>query len=206
MRRIAPLAAALCLLGGVSGCTSKPRAAQIDIAAGRYGEAFDATQETLRRAGFTLERVDARAGVMTTRPKSSAGLAEPWERDDSRFGQRVESLLHHQRRRVIVTFEPAGATEEGQPARREAFEEGVGDLRAHEGPLTVRMEVRVDRIGRPGLQVPTTSVRLRNQSVDPLGEGADRANIVVEEVDVDPWLAGRLARKLARRLEGSIPE
>ncbi len=192
---LSPLAriGALTLAVWMGGCAGSPRAATVEVGGERYEEVFSAAERALRRAGFTIERVDARAGVITTRPKSGAGLGEPWEGDDTRFGQEVDSLLHHQRRRAIVRFEPA----------EEPSQEAMKDLRTYSGPLRVRVAVLMERVGRPGTQIPTTSVRLRSQSRDPTrGKDEDLVR-VIEEIGEDPWLAGRLADRIGRLLETS---
>ena len=63
----------------LSGCaTSRP--AEFATAPGGYAAAFDAAREVLREFRFELERVDARSGIITTRPKATAGLATLWDR------------------------------------------------------------------------------------------------------------------------------
>src|SRR5438128_989361 len=76
-----------------------------------YAEAFDTARQTLRDTGFILERVDARAGVITTQPKTTAGLLTPWDREQTSFGQDLEDLFQRHQRIVRVEFEPAP----GQP-------------------------------------------------------------------------------------------
>ncbi len=70
-----------CLLiaaaGPLGGCATKGPAS-FDVAVEAYPAVFQAAKEQLRRAGFTLDRVDARAGVITTRAKPSSGFFTPW--------------------------------------------------------------------------------------------------------------------------------
>src|SRR5688500_8446844 len=96
----------LALLGGCGSSKMLPSTFAVD--AGRYGEAFDAAREVLRAARFDIDRVDAGGGVISTEPKRSAGLATPWDREQSTMGQEFEDLLNHQQRTVRITFEPAG--------------------------------------------------------------------------------------------------
>ena len=50
---------------------------------GQYAVAFDTARDVLRDNLFTLDRVDGRAGVITTQAKRSAGLASPWDGEQS---------------------------------------------------------------------------------------------------------------------------
>lgn len=97
---------AVILLGGCSARVDGPR--EFAIAPGGYPAAFDATRELLRDMDFELERVDAAAGVITTRPHFSQGLFQPWDSTQSGLGDEWEDALNMQARVVRVTFAPAG--------------------------------------------------------------------------------------------------
>jgi hypothetical protein len=79
------------------------------FASGAYaGEsgAFDLARDVLREEGFILDRVDAAAGIITTRPKTTAGLATPWDAEQSSAEQEIDDLANRQQRTVRITFEP----------------------------------------------------------------------------------------------------
>ncbi len=89
----------LTLLGALAallpGCGTTPRpATALPIPSGRYAEAFDAAREALRDLRFDLERVDARLGVITSRPHATDGLATPWDLDQTSSRQEVQDLMH----------------------------------------------------------------------------------------------------------------
>src|SRR5262245_10700892 len=86
----------------LGGCSS-PQAADARFEAGQYVVAFEAAKEALRDFDFSLERVDAAGGVITTRSKSTGGLGTPWDREQSTFGQEVEDLMDRQSRVARVT-------------------------------------------------------------------------------------------------------
>lgn len=68
------------------------------------GEAavWDAIQETIRRHRFKLDRVDRRAGVITTMPMISQQLFEVWRHDVDTWPDLWESTLNPIRRWVEV--------------------------------------------------------------------------------------------------------
>ena len=111
------LAAAL----GVAGCTTAPRPAPlpspigVEIASGAYPAAFAAAVDTLRGAGFAVDRADYRFGVVTTRPEGSPTVFEPWKTGNTTHHARVLSTLNDVRRRITVTF--AGADDAGAALR-----------------------------------------------------------------------------------------
>ena len=177
--------------GGVGGCrVSGPTSAEVP--AGRYGEAFEVVKDELRAQGYELERVDARAGVITTRPRASSGFWTPWVTDERRLRDELESSVHRQRRVVEVRF----------------LAEGEGDVREAGGALTLDVRVRVERVYQPGVRTPVASVRLRHVSEDPgvgsgdtpLETGEGRGAIFAVEQGADRALAADLAARLRRAL------
>lgn len=175
------------LLGGVSGCrVSGPTTTP--IVAGGYAEAFDEVKDVLRDQGFELERVDARAGIITTRPQSSSGFFTPWVTSERRLRDEVEASFHRQRRVATVRF--LG---------------GEGDRRMVDGPLTIDVDVRVERVYQPGVRAVPTSVRLRHVSEDPR-HGDVSAELFAVDEGADRALAAELNRRIVRRLGGPQSE
>jgi hypothetical protein len=127
------------------------------IPAGEYEAAFRAAKDVLRASQFDLERVDAAAGVITTLPKSSAGLATPWLDYDATLGDGVDDLIHRDRRRTTVRFEPTD-----QPDASPLL-----DRRTLDAPLTMRVTVEVERTYVTGRRADPTSIRLTSRVIDP---------------------------------------
>jgi hypothetical protein len=170
-----------------AGCSNAYRVPEFSVPAGGYAAAFDATREVLREYRFELERVDARAGVITTRAKSTAGMATPWDREQTTFKQEVEDLLNNQRRIARVQFRAEGA-EPGGPMPPEA-------------PLIGRVEVTVYRVQTPGLRPSSRAIVTTNAATDPeLLSQRIGASFEVEEAE-DRELAWRLARRIHRRAQ-----
>ena len=67
---------------------------------------WEAAQETLRRHRFRLDRVDRRAGVITTMPVISQHLLEFWRHDVDTRSDLWESTLNPIRRWVEVSVSP----------------------------------------------------------------------------------------------------
>lgn len=65
-------------------------------------------QETLRRRGFRLDRVDREAGVVTTMPETSQHYFELWRRDVATRADFWEATFNPIRRWVEVQLTPAG--------------------------------------------------------------------------------------------------
>jgi hypothetical protein len=197
MTRIVTLILGLCLIGAPLGCAKKrePLSAQAQVVAGEYGVAFEAAKDELRRLGFSLDRIDARAGVITTQPKTSAGWATPWERVESTARQETDDLIHRQRRIVTVSFSPVS----------EGVQSSSEDLRRWTGPFRVDVRVAVERVYRFGMQLQPVSIRLSSVATDPdlRRRGAQPGLAVVS--DNDEWLAGRIAGRIQRELGEPAP-
>lgn len=183
------MVSAAILAAMAAGCASRQAAPvqppRLEVGAEAYAEAFDAVKDELRRLGFRLDRVDARAGVITTQPLDSAGFATPWMQVESTGRQEVEGYLHRQRRRVEASF-----TSEGEPA----------DLRLAGGEIGVTIRVYEDRVYRHGVQLHPTSVRLASVARDPALEAIGAQPSFAAPLGQDERLARRIADRLRDRL------
>lgn len=80
------------------------RSATIANASPQVDRAWEAAQETLRRHRFRLDRVDRRAGIITTMPETSQSLVEFWRHDVDTWPDLLEATLNPLRRWVEVTI------------------------------------------------------------------------------------------------------
>lgn len=168
-------------LGGCAG--GGARSTEFEVPPGRYEAAFDSVRDVLAGYRFELARVDAAAGVIATTPKTTAGLATPWDADQTTLEQDLDDLVNKQQRVARVTFEAPGP-----------------DIRTATGPVRGRVEVVIERVRRPGWRLDTTSLRLSSFTEDPaLRERGlwPRYTVATEQ---DPLLAGRLAADIRRKL------
>lgn len=65
---------------------------------------WEAALNTLRHHQFRLDRVDRRAGIITTRPLTSQHLFEFWRHDVDTWYDLLESTLNPLRRKVEITI------------------------------------------------------------------------------------------------------
>lgn len=176
------------LVACISGCAVRgPSEVRLD--GSQYAAAFDAARRALVDSRFELDRVDARAGVITTQPKATAGAATPWDREQTTPRQELEDLANKQQRRVRITFEPV----------EHGANEPTPDLRTLQGPLIAHVEVAVDRIHRPGLVLEPTAPRFSGRAVS--RRLAERG--MHPEYEVSFSRDDELARRLAAQIRSS---
>jgi hypothetical protein len=177
------------IAAGLGGCAASHDASPaFEVPPGRYAEAFEIARDVLVSYRFELQRVDAAGGVISTDPKTTAGLATPWDAEQGRLYQEFEDLGNRQRRVARITFEPAAPV---QPS---------ADLRDAPGALTGLVQVYTERTRRPGWRIETTSVRYSSFSRDE--ELVRRGMFPQYTVPTtrDPDLSARIAERIRRRL------
>lgn len=189
-------------LGG-AGCAADPGAATatFEIPADRYQQTFEAARETLLDRRFPVQRVDAAAGVLTTGSRATAGLATPWDRDQTTLTQELEDFLNTTSRSVRITFEPLAERLAADPPARSApaSPEATGDMRRAEGRVVVEVRVTLERTRRPGWRPEPSSIWLSSTAVDQEDARRRMYPSFTEPVGQDPLLAERLARQIRRR-------
>lgn len=149
------------LLIGLSPLAGCARAVQADnpatIGAQDYEAAFAASVEVLRDHGFRIARNDYRFGVISTYPKESPTLAEPWVGDNTSDDQALRGTLNAERRVVTVTFEPTldYAAYLNSEAFLRDFEnaeqnpDGTRSVDANDNAYLLTIEVQVQRRREP---------------------------------------------------------
>lgn len=182
----AVLAAVICIVFGIGGCSPSPRA--VVLADGSYAPAFEASQEVVRSLGFEVEQTDARSGVITTRPRKSAGFLTPLSQEQSTFEDEWTDAVNNQTRVVRIEFAPLAG--------------GVGgdDLRSAAGPMVLTVSAVVYRLHTPGWQVETESPTSSRFARDRVLESRRMAPVYTVARRRDDWLAGRIASKIALSL------
>jgi len=191
MRRVLGLVVAIlgCVpASGCSGTRAHDDAAAFVVTDAEYARTFDAAKNVLRDAGFTLDRVDASRGVISTRPRTSSGLATPWIERSTTPGAGAAGVFHRERRVATVRFERAGP----------------GD--ADPGSIVARVEVTVERLGAPGRKPEPSSIRLTTTWTGGAGSGAGQTPFTTMAERPDPALSARLAHQIEARAGAGAPD
>lgn len=190
---LAGLAAALAAQSLLTGCSSQPNTTAIMVTPDRYPDAIAATREVLRSYRFQIDRVDASAGVVTTLPKSTSGLATPWDAEQSSFNQELEDLGNSQERRVRVTFDRPPAAGPTDPSTTATDPDA----------RWVHVEVVIDRVQRPGWRPSTKAVRQSTVTLDPDLAARQMWPTYSVPIRQDPEFAREILGKIDRRLSES---
>lgn len=195
----------LCSLLLLPACTRPGRSTSFDVPAGAYAAAFDAARDALREHRFTIDRVDAREGVITTAPKPSAGLFSPWDREQTTFRDEAADLLHDQQRVVTIRFEPAGIP---PPTGREIGAQTAPaapprDLTTLQGPLRAEVTVVLLRLRRGTWRTDADSIYLSTFASDTTPDAPPSR--FYEPIKRDPRFASHLAELIAGRLAPDEP-
>ena len=197
VRRIA----LLLVLGFGVGCRSaEPAPAEFTLDPGDYPLAFDAARETLRDCRFTLDRVDARMGVISTEAKPTAGFATPWDGEQSTLGQEWDDFVNLNARRVRITFEPMSRPSVEDPRSQVVEGPPPADMRELTEPIVARVLVVEERTSRSGWRINSGSIRHSSFTEDPeLRERGMYPEYTVP-TERDLMLESRLVDEIVRRL------
>lgn len=167
----------------LSACSAPRQIAEsetmIEIAPSDMDRAIDAARAVLIENRFTIDRVDARRGVLTTFPKQTAGIASPWDSEQSSFDQEIADLVHHHERVIRVSFE----------------QESVG------APIHANVHASIVRVRRPGWRLETESIRRSTHARRISNNNTNVPSIQREQIGEDHQLSARLAEQIRDRLE-----
>jgi|GEM_PF-472671 len=188
------------------GCASRPRvdappaAATFVVSADNYTDAFEAAQAEIRRRLFELERVDAQAGVILSRPKTGAGVLAPWSLAPS--SRLAEDTLNAQSRTVEVRFEAAETI--AQPPDGIADALAAPDLpippgRA-KGSVVVSVRVLISRRVTPTRRLEPTAIRYSSSTIKPDLFQRGLGTVYDAQRDLDAKASTNLAASIERRL------
>lgn len=180
------LLAASLLAATLSGCASPRGGVSFTVPADQYGATIDAAREAFLDARFVIDRVDARAGIIETQPKHSAGLATPWDTEQATLRQEWSDLLNQHERVARLIVEPIdGSTD---------------DLAATSSELQATVEVIIYRVRRSGWRVETETISRSTHSRDMLGPQRGQPNSFSQPIARDDQLAEALAQRIRERL------
>lgn len=172
--------------------------------AGRYDDAFTAAIEALEERRLPVDRVDARAGVITSAAIDSPGLAGAGDGTQTTTRNLIQDTAHRHVRTVRIEFttpERDEATAPEPPRSSIAASPAMLDLRDQEGPLVARVVVTVERVAYPGRRLETESVRGSSVSRDVVLQSRGVGGITRIPIRRDSALEQRLAERVRRELQ-----
>lgn len=193
IRSIRSVSVALVLASLLGACTPANIAPTFDVAQGDYARAFEASVETLREYRFTIDRIDAAAGVVSTESKASSGLATPWDVEQSTPTQEVEDLLAFNSRVVRVTFEPRAWSQTTNPPEIEADQFSAG-------PMVGRVDAVISRRYVRGWRVSPMAILLSDFTYDTQAGAKGQPQQFDAPLTRDERLAARIASRIRERL------
>lgn len=202
LRVLTILLLACCLTGcATRQSATKPAAATFVVQAEDYAGAFEAAKGVLLDRQFELERVDARAGVIVTRPRSGAGMLTPWTLGP--WNRPVEDTINAQRRVVEVRFEaaeevdrPPGGVPDALASPRPPRPPGQAA-----GAIVVSVRVLIERRVAPTRRLDASAIRLTSTPFDPRLSRRGLSMTYYAPRDLDADASATLARSLQRRLD-----
>ncbi|MEM6552025.1 MAG: hypothetical protein AAF750_07850 [Planctomycetota bacterium] len=174
---------------GPATAAAEPRPSLTPIPADQYHPTLDAARRALLDLGYTLDRDDHRFGVLTTKPRASATLAEVWRPDNRTADLATESTLVDLRRTVRITLTPLTRS---NPLT----------------PFALGVEVLIARRQAP-LRYLNGSARSVFASLNALPEEWEARGIEPEywqPVKRDPALEAHLTQRILDRLSSAAPQ
>ena len=164
-----------------------------------YQTTFDAAARVLRDARFTVDRRDARFGQLTTEPKGSPTLFEPWVGDNVTTRQAAAATLGNLRRTVRVTLTPPPPGMHRQDISAVATTQP--DHAATPPRYDLAVEVLLERYQSPARRMSgaTKGAVFYNLDANPAELAARGITPAYwEPVGRDPDLEARLLRRIVR--------
>lgn len=126
----------------------------LGISAEAYDGFFDRTRDVLVGLGFEIDRQDQRFGVMTTDPKTSATIFEPWAQNKVTERDAFYATLNMQQRVVRVNF----IAKQDLEAKPETFELIPVDVSRENAAYFVDVQVMVLQRQHPTTELNTAAI------------------------------------------------
>ncbi|MEM8757444.1 MAG: hypothetical protein AAGF47_06660 [Planctomycetota bacterium] len=189
-----PLVVAACPMSGCS--TPRAEGGRLSVPAGGYQLAFESAAEAVVDAGYTLERIDASAGVITSKPRPSALLRREFTTLRVEFVPlAVFGRMPADRSRSQIEPPPAGSVDD-EPA-------SVGPRSAV--PLVAQVTAVRTRLYSPVLRPEPLDARFSSRARDPLLErrvgGSSIEQVVTRDESEEARVAGMIGDRVRRLSE-----
>ena len=198
-----PLSSLICLLLVVwmlPACSSAPSAAAGDrpadytFPADDYARVHAAAVESLREAGFEIERNDYRFGVITTKPKEAPTAVEFWVDDPTTPAQHRSDTLNAQQRTVKVRIHKKFVLEEALNSTTSGKDQA--------SRYVLNVEVMIERLQRPARYLThSATARISRQYAAVPAQLHDRGidTAYAQPLTRDPQFEARLLQAIERR-------
>jgi hypothetical protein len=185
MKTATRLLLALLMPAVLIGCSTPHRDPEarstIEIPSEDYERAIDAARAVLIENRFTIDRIDALRGIITTLPKQTSGIASPWDSEQSSMDQEWADLVHHQERVIRISFTRPNDDQ----------------------PVEAHVLASIVRIRRPGWRLETESIRNSTHTTSITTNGSRVPATMREPVGEDVQLSAKLAHQIEQRLTQS---
>jgi hypothetical protein len=174
------------LLAALLACGSTETGRTIEIAPGEYPLALNATRDALRASGYTVERVDAAAGEVSTMEKTVAGLATPLAPENRAASGLVADTLSNRPRTVRVRFRDASNPDAPPTA---------------DGPVRAEVDAIIWRRLNPNWRIETETTAGNTIWIDPLMARRGVTAATPVPLKRDDRFASVIAKRITDRIE-----
>ena len=199
------------------GCASKNQIADLTLNSNNYNQTFDSTKNTLRNAGYQLDRVDRRFGIITSQPVVAGSILEPWRDITATPEQALDSTLNFEHRIIRIAFIPASGTSAStqstntSPPQNPALAQiqpttaqANTDLSTYTGTIRLDVQAIIERAHQPGRQIESTSLRRSSYTIDPSLAERGIPRKFWEVVARDPYQEQYLMKKIVKQSQGTL--
>jgi hypothetical protein len=161
---------------------------------------MEVAEDVLSGMHFTIEKADARSGIVRTRPLAGAQFFEFWRSDNVGADNTIAANLHTIRRTVILNISPAPVAVQGSRQDEEpCTATGTGEIR-------IGCEVQAQRLSLPERQVSSSArvygmFSLSSPSLQRLQINPEQAK---EIAWIDLGRDSRLEAEILKRIEKQI--
>lgn len=196
------------------GCTSRNQISDLRLDSDEYNQVFDSTKDALRSAGYVLDRVDRRFGIITSQPRSAGSILEPWRDITATPAQALDASFNYEHRILRISFIPASGTtptprsHPDTPAPIAQIEPQpqttTTDITSYKGTLRIDVQAIIERAHHPGRRIETTSLRKSSYTIDPsLAQRGIPAKFW-EVVARDPYQEQDIMKRIVKRSQGKL--
>jgi len=196
------------------GCTSRNQIADLRLDSADYDQVFDTTKDALRSAGYLLDRVDRRFGIITSQPRDAGSVLEPWRDITATPAQALDASFNYEHRILRINFIPASGTTRTPPTQADTPapiaqiepqpQTTTTDITSYEGTLRIDVQAIIERAHHPGRRIETTSLRKSSYTIDPSLAKRGIPAKFWEVIARDPYQEQDIMKRIVKRSQGKL--